>query len=288
MPDTKFAHQIVAGAAALVFLMVVWTTYYTIDQGERGVVTHYGAVVGEAEPGLHFKLPFITGITKINIQVQKLGFERNTTGGDTRMQAYSRDQQPASISLAVNYHLTSPTDVYTQYGSAAALESRVIASKALEVFKNVFGQFDAADAIQQRASLNAKVTEALQAAIKGAPALIDSVQIEDISFSQQYEQAVELRMQAIVKQQQAEAEKAQRITNADAAAYEVKAAADAQAHKTQVEGDAEAHAIQVKGQALKQNPEIVSLTTAQAWDGKLPQTMVPNGGLPFLDVRGGK
>jgi hypothetical protein len=64
----------------------------------------------------------------------------------------------------------------------------------------------------------------------------------------------------------------------------VKAAADAQAHKTQVEGDAEAHAIQVKGQALKQNPEIVGLTTAQAWDGKLPQTMVPNGGLPFLDV----
>jgi regulator of protease activity HflC (stomatin/prohibitin superfamily) len=264
--------------------MVVWTTYYTIDQGERGVVTHYGAVVGEAEPGLHFKLPFITGITKINIQVQKLGFERNASGGDTRMEAYSRDQQPANISLAVNYHITSATDVYTQYGSIPALENRIISSKALEVFKNVFGQFDAADAIQQRASLNAKVTEALQAAIKGAPVMIDSVQIEDISFSQQYEQAVELRMQAIVKQQQAEAEKAQRITNADAAAYEVKAAADAQAHKTQVEGDAEAHAIEVKGQALRQNPEIVALTTAQAWDGKLPQTMVPNSGVPFLDV----
>ena len=43
-------------------------------------------------------------------------------------------------------------------------------------------------------------------------------------------------MQAIVKQQQAEADKQKRIIDADASAYEVKAAADAKAHQIEVQG----------------------------------------------------
>ena len=106
------------------------------------------------------------------------------------------------------------------------MEARVISPKTYEQLKNVFGQFDAADAIQKRASLNAEVYAAIRGAVRG-PIVIDSVQVEDITFSTQYEDAVEARMQAIVKQQQAEADKQKRIIDADAAAYEVKAAADA-------------------------------------------------------------
>jgi len=54
------------GAAALVILvlLILFSTYFTIDQGERGVILHNGAIVGEAEPGLHFKMPIITSIAK--------------------------------------------------------------------------------------------------------------------------------------------------------------------------------------------------------------------------------
>lgn len=67
---------------------------------------------------------------------------------------------------------------------------------------------------------------------------------QDIQFSQIYEQAVEQRMQAIVKQQQAEADKAKAIIDADAKAYAVKAAADATAHQIEVQGQAQAAANQ--------------------------------------------
>ena len=67
-------HFITGGAAAIIVLIVLLSTYFTIDQGERGVVLHWGAVAGEAEPGLHFKLPIVTTIEKISVQIQKEGF----------------------------------------------------------------------------------------------------------------------------------------------------------------------------------------------------------------------
>lgn len=279
------AALIAAGFGFLFFVIFVFSTYYTIDQGERGVITHYGAVVGEAEPGFHLKMPFVTGITAISVQPQRDRFANLAQGQDFRLQAYSRDQQPATVSISVNYHARDVTQVYTLYGSLQGFESKILDSKTTEIFKNIFGQFDAADAIQQRAKLNAQVTAALQAALKGIPLSIDSVQIEDISFSQQYENAVEARMQAIVQQQQAEAEKQKRIINADAAAYEVKAASDAKAHQIEVQGTAEAGAIKARGDALRDNPNLVALTAAEKWDGTLPTTMIPGGTLPMLNLK---
>ena len=270
------------GVAVIALLILVFSSYFTIDQGERGVILHNGAIAGEAEPGLHFKMPIITTIEKISVQIQKESFAR-TADGDARMQAYSRDQQPATIALSVNYHVTDASAVYAQYGSLAGMEARVINPKTYEQLKNVFGQFDAADAIQKRASLNAEVYAAIRSAVRG-PVVIDSVQIEDISFSQQYEAAVEARMQAIVKQQQAEADKQKRIIDADASAYEVKAAADAKAHQIEVQGSAEAGAIKARGDALRDNPGLPTLTAAERWNGVLPTTMVPGNALPFLNL----
>ena len=273
---------VVAGLAVIALLLIVYSTYFTIDQGERGVILHNGAIAGEAEPGLHFKLPIITTIAKISVQIQKEAFEK-TAEGDTRMQAYSRDQQPATIAMSVNYHVTDASAVYAQYGSLESMASRIISPKTYEQLKNVFGQFDAADAIQKRASLNAEVYAAIRGAVRG-PIVIDSVQIEDITFSTQYEGAVEARMQAIVKQQQAEADKQKRIIDADASAYEVKAAADAKAHQIEVQGNAEAGAIKARGDALRANPGLPTLVAAEKWNGILPTTMVPGNALPFLNL----
>jgi regulator of protease activity HflC (stomatin/prohibitin superfamily) len=287
IPPFKFdgrlpSGAIAGGAAAIALLILLLSTYFTIDQGERGVILHNGAIAGEAEPGLHFKLPIITSIQKISVQVQKEAFEK-TAESDTRLQAYSRDQQPATIAMAVNYHVTDASAVYAQYGSLTNMKSRVINSRAYEQLKNVFGQFDAADAIQKRALLNAEVFAAIRKSVSG-PVTIDSVQIEDITFSTQYEGAVEARMQAIVKQQQAEADKQKRIIDADASAYEVKAAADAKAHQIEVQGKAEAGAIQARGDALRNNPSLPTLVAAEKWNGILPTTMVPGNTVPFLNI----
>ncbi len=274
---------IAAGAAVVVALVLLFSTAYTIDEGERGVILRLGRVVGEAGPGLHFKIPFINSVEKISVQIQKEAFEK-TDVADTRLETYSRDQQPATIAMAINYHVTDASAVYAQFGSLENMKQRVIISRAYDQLKTVFGQFDAADAIQKRTVLNAEVFEAIRKSVAG-PVVIDSVQIEDITFSQQYESAVELRMQAIVKQQQAEADKQKRIIDADASAYEVKAASDAKAHQIEVQGKAEAGAIQARGEALRNNPALPTLVASEKWNGVLPTTMMPGNTVPFINLK---
>ena len=272
-----------AGLVVIVLLLILYSTYFTIDQGERGVILHNGAIAGEAEPGLHFKMPIITTIEKISVQIQKgilcedrrwrcphAGlFARPATGDDRAVGELSRHGCVRRL---------CPIWLAGEHGGRGSSTP-----KTYEQLKNVFGQFDAADAIQKRASLNAEVYAAIRGAVRG-PVVIDSVQIEDISFSQQYEAAVEARMQAIVKQQQAEADKQKRIIDADAAAYEVKAAADAKAHQIEVQGTAEAGAIKARGDALRDNPGLPTLIAAEKWNGVLPTTMVPGNALPFLNL----
>jgi len=279
----SIAALIGAGVGFLFFIIFAFSTYYTVGQGERAVITHYGAVVGLSEPGLHFKLPFVTGATNISIQPQVLTYGT----GDSKMEAYSQDQQPATLQLSVNFHVTDPVALYGSYGTIEQAAANALTPKVYAQVKNIFGRFDAVDAIQKRAAFQAQVDQAIAHAVAQAkaPIMVDSVQIQNIAFSGQYEKAVEDRMEAQVREQQAIAEKTQRMTRADAAAYEVKAAADASAHKTEVEGAASAKAIQQRADALKANPELVALTAAERWNGKLPDTMVPNGSLPMLNIK---
>ena len=54
---------ILLAALALVLLIGVFTSFYTVDDKQQAVVTTFGAVTDITEPGLHFKLPF--GIQKV-------------------------------------------------------------------------------------------------------------------------------------------------------------------------------------------------------------------------------
>jgi regulator of protease activity HflC (stomatin/prohibitin superfamily) len=111
--------------------------------------------------------------------------------------------------------------------------------------------------------------------------IVESVQVENIDFSDAYEKSIEQRMLAEVEvqkvQQNAEREKVQ----AEIAVIQAKAQADA----VKLQGDAEAHAINARGKALRDNPALIELVQAEKWDGKLPTTMVPGQTVPFINVK---
>jgi regulator of protease activity HflC (stomatin/prohibitin superfamily) len=266
VPAERIGSYAVMGVAALAVLAVGFSSWYTVDQGERGVLLRNGAVITEAEPGLGFKIPLIDRIEHISIQSQNSRYDDVKT--------YSRDQQPATLRVSLNYHVTDARAVYTDYRSIQNMVDRLVTPQIYTWSENIFGQFDAASAVQDRAKLNSELAIALRKVIRG-PLVIESVQIENIDFSGKYEEAVEARMEATVRQQQAEAEAASTRTRADANAYSLKA-----------QGEAEASAIRARGDALRDNPGLPALVTAEKWDGHLPTTMVPGGAVPFLNVRG--
>lgn len=269
----------------LATITVVFGSWYTIDQGERGVLLRNGAITTTAEPGLGFKMPWIDSVVKISVQSKARIYEG--------VPAYSKDQQSAIVQVSVNYRIPTDavTDVYANYGGEEGLLSRLVDRRLHEDLKTVFGRFNAVTAIQERARLNQEVAEAIQSSVRG-PVIIDSVQIENIDFSDAYEASIEQRMLAEVEvqklRQNAEREKVQAeivVTQAKAQADAVRASAEAEAEAIRLRGDAEAAAIKARGDALRANPELVALIQAERWDGKLPQTMLPNGSVPMLSLR---
>ncbi len=277
--------RIVTGLVVLLIAGLFLNSWYTVNQGERGVITRFGAVVGVAEPGLGFKVPLMTSVTHLSIQTQKLELDNE--------EAYSQDQQPARLQLSVNYSIVpgEVADVYAQFSNIENLEARLIQPRVRQQMKNIFGHYTAATAISQRDRLNSEVREAIQNAVKG-PVEIEGVQIEDLKFSPAYEEAIEARMTAEVEvqksRQKVENEKqlAQiTVTQAQAKADSQLALAKAEAEAARIRGEAEASAIKAKGDALKENPGLIQFTLADRWNGTLPTTMVPGGSVPFIDVK---
>lgn len=277
---------IAGGAVAALFaLSTVFGSWYTIGERERGVLTRNGAVIGVAKPGLGFKLPFFDGVEKVSLETRIANY--------TKLSGYSRDQQPATMVVSVNYTMQpgKVLDIYTRYGGEDGLVARLIAPRVQSELKTVFGKFTAVSAVQERDRLNTEVKEAIAEAA-GDLVSIDGVQIENIDFSDAYEASVEQRMLAEVEvqklRQNAEREKVQAeiaVTQANAKAKAVRAMAEAEADAVKLRGAAEATAIRARGEALRDNPSLVGLVQAERWDGKLPATMVPGSALPMLSLK---
>nr|WP_246407848.1 prohibitin family protein [Microvirga lupini] len=260
-------------------------SFYTVDEKERGVVLRNGAFVEVADPGLHWKIPFIDTVKTISVQ--------NNANNWNGLQAYSRDQQAASLVVSVSWHVPpgEVAAVYRGYGDLEGLLARAIARHVPTQVENVFGQYTAVNAVQQRGKLVTDIASAIKGAITG-PVVIDSVQVENIDFSDAYEKSIEERMRAEVavktREQQLATEQIQAqivVTQAQATADSALAASRAKAEGIALLGAAEAEAIKARAQALGSNPELVELTKAERWNGALPSTMLPNQALPFIEAK---
>lgn len=275
-----------ASIAALFVLTLMLGTWYTVDEGERAVLTRNGAVTGVADPGLGFKWPIIDKAHDFSVRVEKVELDK--------VASYTRDQQQGTLRISVNYQLAADQvrESYTVYGSVQGVVDRLITPRVYSELKNVMGGYTAIDAVQKREKLSTDVREAIQRAVKG-PVLIHGVQIENIDFSDAYEASNEQKQLAevavLTKRQELEKEKVDaqiKVTRAQGTADSTLAQAKADAEAVRIRGDADAAAIAAKTQALKeQGAAIVNLTAVEKWDGKLPVTMVPDGATPFVSVK---
>ena len=259
--------------AGLVVAYVLFTSWYQVDQGERAVVLRFGEIVGESGPGLHFKLPWVDTVSMITVQNQNKRY--------SNLEAYSRDQQPADLTVSVTYVVADPSAVYSQYGDLEGAVMRLIDPRLTAGVKTIFGQYDAARAIQERAALNNDFDTAVTSAINGGPINIISVQIENIDFSDAYEQSVEQRMLAQVEIQKRE----QNLRTTEVEAQIAKTKAEGEAEAIRLRGEAEASAIRARADALRANADLVQLQAVEKWDGKLPTTMVPSSAMPFINLQ---
>lgn len=273
-------------AVILVFLCIMLSSsWYTVDEGERGILLTNGRVTDVVSSGLHFKTPFFQSVAKMST--------RTITVPGEMLSMYSYDQQTAELQISVTYHIAPEQvkDVYTRYGQDGIFYN-AIQPRVNEVSKTIFGQFTASRAIQERDKLNQEMNIAIKRELSNVPAVIENIQIENVDFSDTYELAVEQAAKAKADVERAKSELArveqeaqQKVKNAEAEAAATKARAEAEAYSTKIKGEAQAEVIRQRGQALKDNPAMIELIKAERWNGALPVTMVPGATIPFMEIK---
>lgn len=267
---------VIEGIIGFFALMLILSSFTVVGAGERGVLVRLGSVqdtiLGE---GFHLKNP-ITDVQKVTVKTQTIQLEAYTNKWDDkfdyRMLAASRDLQDVTISAVVNYHqdATKVNKIYQEYGPT--YQENVIEPIIKEVVKSTASQYTAEELVTKRIEFSEKVNQILKDRIGQKGAFLETFSVTNFQFSDSFNKAIEAKVTAEQdalaaknKLEQVKFEAEQRVTTAKA----------------------EAEAIRIQAQAITQQggAEYVNLKAVEKWSGILPTTMVPNGGLPFLNIR---
>ena len=240
----------------IVALITLFNSFTTVQTGFVGVKTRFGQVQDTMiYEGLNLKIPFVEKIVKIDCRTQV--YEVTT-------EASSKDLQKVSnIKVVVNYNVdtTKANQLYREVGEQ--YKSVLIEPAVLESLKQGISQYTAEELITKRSECATVILDLLKSKLESRGILISALNITDLSFSAEFDQAVENKQ--IVEQQtqqaQYELEKARvenqkKIENAQA---------DAQVMATQN--------AQITDNYLKLKEIENQKTMIDKWNGQLPTTV---------------
>ena len=235
----KLGAGIVVG---LLVLIVFASSYVQIPSGYVGVLTRFGKAIGERQPGVGWKAPFIESITPMNVQVQKEQVDAS---------AASKDLQTVTTSVALNYHLDHDQVSNVYVNLSADYVDRVISPDIQETTKAVTARYNAEELLSKRSEVADDMTKELIDKLQPRGIVVDQVSIINFAFGQEFSQAIEQKQVA-----QQDAQRAQYTLQ--------KAQLDAQAN-------------QVQQAAL--TPEILEQQAIAKWDGHLPSAVAGQGSI---------
>lgn len=207
---------------ALFILTTIICSITTVPTGFVGIKTRFGQVQDAViQEGFNFKLPYIEKIVKLDCRTQKTEYT---------MEASSKDLQKISnFKVAVNYNITKDTanDLYRKVG--VDYKSIIVEPAIQEAMKATIANYTAEELITKRNEVSAFALEALFNKLQDSGITLTALNIIDLSFSQEFDKAVEEKQ--IVEQQtekakyeleKAKVENEKKIENAKAEAEVMK------------------------------------------------------------------
>lgn len=248
---------------SFLLIIIIFGTFYTIPAGHKGIVLTFSKPdtqsVGE---GLHFKIPIIQSVVKMDTRTTK--YEADLT-------AASKDLQDVNTKIAINFHINpeSVVEIYRTIGVDYA--DKVIYPLEQESNKAATAQFTAVELITKREQVRTEMEGILRDKLTSRGIIVETISIVDFSFSPSFSQAIEAKVTA---EQNALAAK----NKLEQVKYE------AEQRVTQAKGEADAIAIQAQAINSQGGKDYVQLQAISKWNGVLP-TVMGETVSPFIDMR---
>ena len=250
------------GILSIIILIAFFSTCTIISPGERGVKVTLGKISPTVyQEGVHFTMPFVSHITKWNVQ---------TTVSNIKTQMQTKDIQMATISYTLAYHLKPEAVDKLQREVGKYYYETLIHPVVEGQVKDVIGKQNASELIANRELVASQIKSKLVASLNTRYFEITDFNIVGISYEDSFMRAIEEKVTA-----EQEALKAKNKT----------VQVQEEARQKILTAEAEAKAIQLKAQALAGNKQLVELEYVKKWDGKLPVNMYGGSAVPFINVK---
>ncbi|MFH1216619.1 MAG: FtsH protease activity modulator HflK [Pseudomonadota bacterium] len=162
--------KIVVIAAIIFIVQVVYSSFYTIEPGEKGVVLRLGKFNKLASSGLNFKVPIIDDVVKVDVETvrkQEFGFRTKIPGQNT---IYSKegfdaeslmltgDKNVIDVEWIVQYKISDPFNFVFKVGNV----DQAVRDIGEMVIRRIVGNQNFDYVLSNREILEASVAKDLQ------------------------------------------------------------------------------------------------------------------------------
>lgn len=258
----------VGAASAIWLLATVFFSFAQVNTGHVGVVRTFGRISGQINPGISLIAPWQT-YDSVNVQVQKQTF--------TNLTAFSAETQNVLITTTINYSV-APQDAR---GLIARVGTdwfdRLVPNNLNQAFKDEAVKFAAVEIAPNRETIRAAVLKALRDRLAPYSIRVNDLNIDNIAFSRQFEQAIEAKQEATQAALKAKAQVQQAQFQAQSRVAKAKGEADA--NVTVAEGQAEAN----RRLNASLSPKVLQYIAIQKLNPLLRIAVLPAGSNTLID-----
>jgi len=182
---------IIIGLIALVLIIVVFSSMYSVQENEYAVVFRFGEIVrSQNASGLHFKIPFFESVEYFSKATQLYDIPPS--------EVLTSDKQNMTVDCYVLWSIEDPQQFYRTLGSAAKAEERLNAITYTAV-KIAMGTLAQADIINmndgaERNQIYESIATSVDAQVKAYGIRVEDVKIKQFDLPESNLNAVYTRM----------------------------------------------------------------------------------------------
>ncbi|ULO08227.1 prohibitin family protein [Paenibacillus sp. 19GGS1-52] len=252
-------------AAGLIVLLIGGNSFASVEYGHIGLYKTFGKLNNNMlSPGIHFKIPFFQSVIQVNTQVTK---------AETDTSASSKDLQPVSTHVAVNYSVNKASAYNLMNNIGGNFDTVIINPATQEIVKEVTAKYPAEDLITRRDVVAGEISQLLTARLAKYDLVVNDINIVNFKFSEAFNQSIEAKQ--VAQQQALKAENDLRRIEIEAKQKVAQAQAEAESLRLKKQ-EVTAELIQLKQIEVQEK-------ALEKWNGVLPT--VTGGATPFVDIQ---
>lgn len=235
---------IVAGVVAIVLLS---SSFYTIDTGERGVVLRLGKLEGVVGEGLHIKVPYMDDVQKLSIRDRNLSLSTEVSSSDIQTIA-------VVVDLVYSLDPNQMGSIYQTYSNR--IEETLVRPTLAEKINAIIAEYPIEAFVEKRSEIANRIRTSFAGQVEHNGVLVKTLLITNHDFSDEFNKAIEDKK--IAEQ------------GALAAKFTL-----------------ERMKLEAEAQTIKQaslSPMVLQEMAIQKWNGQLP-TYMGNDKLPFITIK---